>query len=192
MTLTHQDLMSLEQYAEQREQFRARVMEHKKNRRVALGEHAALYFEDALTMQYQIQEMLRLERIFEARAIEEELAVYTPLIPDGNNWKATFMIEYGDEAERRQALARLRGIEERVYIQVADGERVSAIANEDLDRTSPDKTAAVHFMRFELSPAMVQAVKNGAPVLAGIDHPHYLAQTPFSLVVREALGKDLA
>ncbi|MEI6415207.1 MAG: DUF3501 family protein [Pseudomonadota bacterium] len=190
MTLTRQDLMSLEQYAERRHQFRAQVMEHKKNRRVALGEHAALYFEDALTMQYQIQEMLRIERIFEARAIEEEMAVYAPLIPDGSNWKATFMIEYGDEAERRQALARLIGIESRVYVQVAGLERVYAIANEDLDRSSPDKTAAVHFMRFELNPEMLESVKKGEPILAGIDHPAYLAKTPFSPAVRAALVKD--
>ena len=146
--LTHEDLYSLEQYARLRPEFRAKVIEHKKNRRLPLGDHAALYFEDALTMQYQVQEMLRLERLFEPEAIQEELDVYNPLIPDGRNWKATFMIEYPDEIERRQALAKLVGIEHKVWLQVQGYYRIFPIANEDLDRSAPDKTASVHFMRF--------------------------------------------
>ncbi len=191
MTLTRQDLMSLEQYAEQRAAFRARVIEHKKQRRVALGPHAALYFEDALTMQYQVQEMLRIERIFEAAGIQEELDVYNPLIPDGQNWKATFMVEYPDETERRAALAQLVGIEERVYVQVADFDRVYPICNEDLDRSSAEKTASVHFMRFELSPAMCAAVKEGAAIRAGVDHANYRVEVGLQPSVRDSLAADL-
>ncbi len=190
--LTHADLYSLEQYARIRPEFRARVMAHKKARRVALGAHAALYFEDALTMQYQVQEMLRLERIFEPEPIQAELDVYNPLIPDGSNWKATFMIEYPDVEERRQALARLLGVERAVWMQVADFSRVTPVANEDLDRTAADKTAAVHFLRFELTPAMVAAVKAGAAIAAGIDHPALQVATQLDATVRAALAGDLA
>ena len=191
--LTRADLYSLEKYAEVRPAFRARIIEHKKNRRVPLGAHAALYFEDALTMQYQVQEMLRIERIFEAKGIEEELEVYNALVPDGSNWKATFMVEYPDEAERREALARLIGVENAVWMQVAGFDRVRPIANEDLDRSTDDKTASVHFMRFELTPAMVAAVKSGAAISAGIDHPT-LQTTPSPLpdALRCALAADLA
>ncbi|MBM4180931.1 MAG: DUF3501 family protein [Betaproteobacteria bacterium] len=190
--LSRQDLFSLEHYAEVRADFRARVIAHKKNRRVPLGEHAALYFEDRLTMQYQIQEMLRIEKIFEAAGIQEELDVYNPLIPDGSNWKATFMVEFADEAERRAALARLVGIERDIWMRVEGFDPVFPIANEDLDRTAPDKTASVHFMRFELTPAMVAAVRNGAAISAGISHRDYQASlAPLPQSMRDALAADL-
>jgi hypothetical protein len=188
--LTHDDLMSLEQYARQRPQFRARVIAHKKHRRLPLGDHAALYFEDALTMQYQVQEMLRIERIFEAEGIQDELDVYNALIPDGSNWKATFMIEYADEAERRAALARLKGIERALWVQVADFEKVRPIANEDLDRETPDKTASVHFVRFEFTAPMIAAIKSGAAIRAGIDHPANPVETEIAGAVRESLIGD--
>lgn len=189
--LTHSDLYSLEEYARVRPEFRAKVMEHKKNRRVAIGEHAALYFEDALTMQYQVQEMLRIERIFEADGIQEELDVYNPLIPDGMNWKATFMLEFPDVEERKAALARLHGIEKALYVQVEGFDRVHPIANEDLDRETEDKTASVHFVRFELSPEMTAAVKQGAAIRAGIDHPGYREEVEVPGNVRDALAGDL-
>ncbi|OGT88669.1 MAG: hypothetical protein A2286_05195 [Gammaproteobacteria bacterium RIFOXYA12_FULL_61_12] len=189
--LTPSDLYSLEQYARVRNDFRAKVMEHKKHRRVAIGDHAALYFEDALTMQYQIQEMLRIERIFEPEGIQEELDVYNPLIPDGCNWKATFMIEYSDVEERRAALARLIGVEKAVYVQVDGFERVHPIANEDLERETEGKTASVHFLRFELTSVMATAVKQGAKVLAGIDHPQYWAEVVVAGKVRDSLAADL-
>jgi hypothetical protein len=190
--LTPADLYSLEQYARVRPEFRARVIAHKKARRVPLGAHAALHFEDALTMRYQVQEMLRLERIFEPEPIQEELDVYNPLIPDGGNWKATFMIEYPDVEERRQALARLVGVERAVWVRVADFARVAPVANEDLDRTTADKTAAVHFLRFELTPEMAAAVKAGAAIAAGIDHPALQVATQLDATVRAALAGDLA
>lgn len=189
--LSHESLFSLEQYARQRKDFRARVIEHKKNRQLPLGPHATLYFEDALTMQYQVQEMLRLERMFEPELIQEELDVYNPLIPDGSNWKATFMVEYPDENERRAALVRLIGIEKAVWLQVGDLDKIRPVANEDLDRETEDKTAAVHFMRFELSPAMVAAVKSGAGIRAGIDHPQYQADIQVPQNVRDSLANDL-
>lgn len=191
--LTRDDLYSLEKYSQIRNDFRAKVMEHKKNRRLPLGEHAALYFEDALTMQYQVQEMLRIERIFEAQGIQEELDVYNPLIPDGNNWKATFMMEYPDVDQRRQALAKLVGVERKVWMRVEGFDPVTPIANEDLDRTAPDKTASVHFMRFELTREMAAAVKVGAAISAGIDHPAYsVIVKPVPDNVRAALAADLA
>jgi hypothetical protein len=189
--LTRKDLYSLEQYAEVRADFRRKVIEHKRHRRLALDEHITLYFEDALTVQYQIQEMLRIERIYEAAGIEEELAVYGPLIPDGHNWKATFMIEFADESERKQALARLIGIEDTVWLQVGEHERIAAIANEDLDRTAPDKTASVHFMRFELTPAMQVDAKNGARLIAGVDHPACQLACEMPEGVRVSLVGDL-
>ncbi|MDP2786724.1 MAG: DUF3501 family protein [Pseudomonadota bacterium] len=189
--LTRDDLYSLEKYAEVRADFRTQVINHKKNRRLALDAHIALYFEDALTVQYQIQEMLRIERIFEAAGIQEELDVYNPLIPDGRNWKATFMVEYADEAERRPALARLIGIEDAVWMQVAGFDRIYAIANEDLDRSAADKTASVHFMRFELTPAMQAAAKNGARLMAGVEHPACQASREIPDNVRAALVGDL-
>jgi len=189
--LTRNDLYSLEKYSAIKADFRARVMEHKKNRRVPIGDHATLYFEDALTMQYQVQEMLRLERIFEAESIQEELDVYNPLIPDGSNWKATFMVEYDDVEERKKALAQLIGIENTVWVKVGSFNKVFAIANEDLDRTAPDKTSAVHFMRFELTPEMVAAVKQDATIKAGIDHPAYRQETELPAVKRDSLAGDL-
>jgi hypothetical protein len=191
--LSRDDLMSLETYAEQRADFRARVIAHKKNRQVQLGENATLYFEDRLTMQYQIQEMLRIERIFDAEGIKEELDAYNPLIPDGSNWKATFMIEFTDENDRKAALAKMIGIEDKVWMQVAGYDKVYAIADEDLERDNAEKTSAVHFMRFELSPEMVAAVKAGADIGAGIDHEAYsetIAVLPAN--IRDSLAADLA
>jgi hypothetical protein len=189
--LTRDDLYSLEKYAEIRSQLRARVMSHKKDRRVPLGLHATLYFEDRLTMQYQIQEMLRAERIFEAAGIQEELDAYNPLIPDGANWKATFMVEYEDENERREALSRLVGIEDKVWVEVAEMGKVWAIADEDLEREDETKTSSVHFLRFELNPDMVAAVKQGAAVAAGIEHPAYRQQVTMAQNVRDSLAGDL-
>jgi len=189
--LSREDLYSLEKYAAIRPDFRAKVMEHKKLRRVAIGDHAALYFEDALTMQYQVQEMLRLERIFEPQGIQDELDVYNPLIPDGSNWKATFMVEYEDEAERRVALAQMIGIEKAIWVQVDGYGKVHPIANEDMDRETEDKTASVHFLRFELTPEMVAAVKQGAIVRAGIEHPGYQGEVELPQQVRDSLAGDL-
>jgi len=189
--LSHEDLYSLEEYSRIRPEFRARVMEHKKDRRVAIGDHAALYFEDALTMQYQVQEMLRIERIFEAEGIQDELDVYNPLIPDGQNWKATFMMEYGDVEERKQALARLIGVEQALWVQVDGFDKVHPIANEDLDRSTEEKTSSVHFVRFELTPEMAAAAKSGAVIRAGITHPAYTAETELSQSVRDSLVGDL-
>jgi hypothetical protein len=190
--LTREDLYSLEQYAEQRSAFRDKVMAHKKNRRVPLGPHATLYFEDRLTIQYQVQEMLRVERIFEAAGIDEELEAYNPLIPDGGNWKATFMLEYDDVNERRVALEKLIGIEDRVWAKVAGYSPVYAIADEDLERETEEKTSAVHFLRFELTPQMVAAVKEGAAIGMGIDLPAYrFALEPLPENIRAALALDL-
>jgi hypothetical protein len=189
--LTRADLYSLEQYAEQRNAFRDRVMARKKNRRVALGPHATLYFEDRLTIQYQVQEMLRAERIFEAAAIQEELDAYNPLIPDGRNWKATFMLEYADEAERRRALEQLIGIEDRVWARIAGHDSIYAIADEDLERATADKTSAVHFLRFEFTPPMIAAAKEGAAIALGIDLPAYTAAVdPLPDGTRDTLVKD--
>ncbi|MBK9954935.1 MAG: DUF3501 family protein [Rhodocyclaceae bacterium] len=190
--LTHAELYSLEQYARVRPEFRTRVIAHKKTRLVELGEHATLHFEDRLIMQYQVQEMLRLERMFEPELIQEELDVYNPLIPDGTNWKATFMVEYSDPDERKVQLARLIGIEKAVWVRVADLARVQPIANEDLDRETEDKTSSVHFLRFELSPEMIAALKGGAALTIGIDHPAYRATVTPSTTVRESLIADLA
>ncbi len=190
--LTRESLYSLEQYAQVRDDFRARVMEHKRDRRLQLGENATLYFEDRLTMQYQVQEMLRIERIFEAAGIEEELQAYNPLIPDGSNWKATFMVEFPDVEERREKLRQLVGIEDRVWLQVGESDKIRPIADEDLERGSEDKTSAVHFLRFELSPAQVAALKEGAPLAAGIDHDHYHVEVrPVPDHVRASLLADL-
>lgn len=192
MTLTRNDLMSLEHYSTARAEFRAKVLEHKRNRSLAIGPNATWMFEDQLTMQYQVQEMLRVERIFEAEAIQEELDAYNPLIPDGRNWKATFLLEFPDADERRQRLAQLKGIEDRCWIQVAGCERVPAIADEDLERGNDDKTSAVHFLRFELTPQMCAQVKAGAALAGGIDHDNYrheVASVPHDL--RDSLAKDL-
>jgi hypothetical protein len=190
--LTHENLFSLEKYARIRPEFRAKVIAHKKNRQLPLGANATLYFEDALTMQYQVQEMLRLERMFEPEPIQDELDVYNPLIPDGCNWKATFMVEFPDEDERRQKLTQLIGIEKAIWVQVEGFDKVNPIANEDLDRETEDKTSAVHFLRFELTPAMAAAAKQGAPIRAGIDHPNYQAEITLPAAIRDSLAGDLA
>ena len=185
-------LLSLEAYARERNAFRARVIEHKKRRAVALGEHVTLLFEDELTMRYQILEMLRIERIFEEDGIQQELDAYNPLVPDGSNLKATMMIEYPDVAERQRALARLKGIEDRVWVQAGEAARVYAIADEDLERENEEKTSAVHFLRFELDPVMRQALQGGAQLRIGVDHPQYQAQVVTLPAVRDALAADLA
>ena len=191
--LTREDLYSLEKYAEVRGEFRERVLRHKKDRRIALGTNAALYFEDRLTMQYQVQEMLRIERIFEAAGINEELEAYNPLIPDGSNGKATFMVEFPEIEERRAMLKQLKGIEDRVYVQVADFDRVYAIADEDLDRTDDEKTSAVHFLRFEFPAEQVAALKAGANFAAGIDHENYTVEiVPVAAPIRASLVEDFA
>jgi hypothetical protein len=189
--LTHDSLYSLEAYARVREAFRAKIIAHKKVRTVELGAHVSIHFEDQLTMQYQVQEMLRLERIYEPELIQEELDVYNPLIPDGTNWKATLMFEYPDVAERREALGRLMGAEKAVYAEVANFARVIAFANEDLDRTTSDKTSAVHFLRFELTPDMIAAAKAGAAIRVGIDHAHYKAEMTLPQTTRNSLVADL-
>jgi hypothetical protein len=190
--LSHKDLYSLEEYARIRPEFRTRVMDHKKNRRLPIGPNAALYFEDELTMKYQIQEMLRIERIFEPDGIQDELDVYNPLIPDGMNWKATFMMEYHDAEERKQALASLVGVEEAIWVQVEGFEKVRPIANEDLQRSTEEKTASVHFLRFELSQAMIDALKSGASLSAGIDHPAYTHTVDqVDSPIKSSLLKDL-
>ncbi len=190
--LSRSDLYSLEEYSTLRPEFRQQVMAHKKNRRVPLGDSAALYFEDRLTMQYQVQEMLRAERIFESEGIQEELDAYNPLIPDGSNLKATFMIEVADEDERRQRLAELKGIENEVWIRVDGFDPVFAIADEDLERENEEKTSSVHFMRFELTPDMVAAAKQGAALGAGISHAACTVQLePLPDNIRTALVVDL-
>ena len=189
--LTRQDLFNLEKYAEIRNEFRSQVMAHKKNRRLALNDHAVIYFEDRMTMQYQIQEMLRIERIFEAEGIQQELEVYNTLIPDGSNWKATFMIEYGNVEERKNALTKLIGVERSVWFNVDGNEKVYAICNEDMYRETEDKTSAVHFMRFELSPSMVASAKVGLPITFGIDHPFYKTEMVIPPNIQQALIIDL-
>lgn len=184
------DLWKLEEYAEQRLAFREKVLAHKRTRTVHIGPNLTLLFEDRLLIQYQIQEMLRIERIFEKAAIQEELDAYNPLIPDGSNWKATCLIEYEDVAERRQALARLKGIEHRIWVRIGDGERVLAHADEDLERSNEDKTSAVHFLRFELGAAHADAVKRGGSVRLGVDHPQYRHEVELPAAVRQALAAD--
>ena len=189
--LSKKDLFSLEKYSEIRNEFREKVMKHKKNRRLAFNNHAVLYFEDALTMQYQVQEMLRIERIFEAEGIQQELDVYNTLIPEGANWKATFMIEYTDVQERKAALAKLIGVERSIWIKVEESEKVYAIANEDMDRETEDKTSAVHFMRFELTKDMITNIKVGLPIIFGIDHDLYKTEIIVPPKVQRALIVDL-
>lgn len=190
--LTRDDLYSLEKYAEVRKDFRARVLAHKRDRKVLVGPVATLYFEDRMTMHYQIQEMLRVERIFEAAGIQDELDAYNPLVPDGSNWKATFMIEVPDVDERRRVLAGLVGVEDRVWVKVGDSDRVYAIADEDMERETEEKTSSVHFLRFELTPAMVAAAKQGAAIGIGIDHPQYRHSVePVADAVRASLVGDL-
>jgi hypothetical protein len=191
--LTRDKLMTLEDYARSRDEFRARVMEHKRRRTLSLGEHITLMFEDDLTVHYQIQEMLRAERIFEQAGIQDELDAYNPLVPDGRNWKATMMIEYPDEDERRQMLEKLIGVEDKVWIKVEGYPRVYAIADEDMERENAEKTSSVHFLRFELDAAMVQALKRGARLAVGVDHPQYRTTIDVvSAAVRQSLVADLA
>ena len=189
--LDRSKLWGLEDYAVERPAFRRQVIAHKRHRRVRLTDHAALYFEDFLTMKYQVQEMLRVERIFEPAEIEAEIEAYNPLIPDGSNWKATFMIEYPDVEQRRRALERLKDIEQRVWAQVGDGDRVFAIANEDLDRSNEDKTAAVHFLRFELSADQIGALRQATRLRFGIDHPSMTCAVEPDGAVRDSLLSDL-
>ena len=184
-------LWTLERYAAERPAFRARVLAHKRARRVHLGPHATLLFEDLLTMRYQVQEMLRAERIFEPAEIEAEIAAYNPLIPDGANWKATLLFEYQDAAERRRALARMPGIEHRVWAEVTGQERLFAAANEDMERSTDAKTAAVHFLRFELGPDRVAALRAGARLAMGIDHDALPYRVEVADEVRDALLRDL-
>jgi hypothetical protein len=191
--LRPEDLFSLEQYAKQRPEFRPKVIAHKRNRTLQCGPNATWCFEDRLTVQYQVQEMLRIERIFEAEGIADELHAYNPLIPDGSNWKVTLLIEFPEVAERRQALASMKGIEDRCWVQVAGHERVFAIADEDLERENEEKTSSVHFLRFELTPAMVAAAKGGAAISIGMDHDAYRhAIDPLPAAARDALVRDLA
>ena len=193
MALKRESLLTLEAYAKTRRDFRARVIAHKKNRTVHLGEHVTLIFEDQLTIQYQVQEMLRVEKIFEEAGIQDELDAYNPLIPDGRNFKATMMIEYEDANERKGALARLKGVEDRAYVQVEGLQKVFAIADEDLERENEQKTSSVHFLRFELTDEMADALKYGMTIAVGIDHPHYAARLdPLRVEARDALLKDLA
>ena len=191
--LTREDLFNLERYAAERPAFRERVIRHKRSRRLPIGPNATLHFEDRLTIQYQVQEILRTERIFEPGEIEAELDAYNPLIPDGSNWKATFMIEFDDEDERRAALGRLVGIEDRVWARVGASDPVRAVADEDLDRSTAEKTSAVHFLRFELPREHAAAARAGAPLAVGIDHPGYPHRAdPVPEAVRASLAADLA
>jgi hypothetical protein len=191
--IKRESLMTLEAYAKARKDFRARVIAHKKARTVHLGEHLTLAFEDELTMRYQIQEMLRIEKIFEEEGIQGELDAYNPLVPDGSNFKATMLIEYDDVGERRRALAKLRGIEDRVYVQVEGCPKVYAIADEDLERENEEKTSSVHFLRFELTPEMVAALKYGVGLGIGVDHAEYRAEIPrVGAETRAALVADLS
>ena len=190
--ITAESLMSLEQYAKARNDFRAKVLAHKKNRTVQLGEHITLVFEDELTMRYQIQEMLRVERIFEEEGIRDELDAYNPLVPDGSNWKATMLIEYPNVEERQLALAKLIGIEDCVWIGIAGHPRVYANADEDLERENEEKTSAVHFLRFELTQPVRQALKDGAGLSVGVDHPNYKASVDaVAAGLRSSLLNDL-
>jgi len=190
--ITRESLMTLEAYAKGRKDFRARVIAHKKDRTVHLGEHVTLIFEDELTMRYQVQEMLRAEKIFEEAGIQEEIDAYNPLVPDGRNWKATMMIEYEDVEERREALSKLKGIEDRAWVRVAGFDPVYAIADEDLERENEEKTSSVHFLRFQLGEAMGRAAKEGAGLAIGVDHPHYRAALdPVPEPIRASLAGDL-
>jgi len=186
------DLMSLEQYARERPAFRARVLAHKSSRQLAVGPDVTWCFEDRLTIQYQVQEMLRTERIFEPQGIADELGAYNPLIPDGSNWKVTLLIEFVQPAERARALAQLKGVEDRCWVQVAGHERVFAIADEDLERENAEKTSAVHFLRFELDAPRLEALKHGASLGAGVDHDRYRhAVEPIGERLRASLLGDL-
>ena len=191
--LSRDQLMTLEAYAKARPEIRAQVMAHKKDRTIALGDHLTLIFEDVLTIRYQIQEMLRVERIFEEAGIQDELDAYNPLIPDGSNWKATMLIEYPDVAERQVMLGRLKGIEDKLWVQAAGQAQIYAIADEDMERANEEKTSAVHFIRFELDTASSAAIKAGAAIAIGVEHPEYTSHIgALPEPVRAALAKDMA
>jgi hypothetical protein len=191
--ITRDSLLPLEAYAKTRKSFREQVIAHKKARTVHLGEHVTLLFEDELTIRYQIQEMLRIEKTFEEEGIQDELQVYNPLVPDGRNWKATLLVEYEDVEERKRALERLKGIEDRLWVHVDGFARVYAIADEDLERENETKTSSVHFARFELTPEMIAALKGGAALSMGVDHPAYsFSLSPVPEPTRLALLRDLS
>jgi Protein of unknown function (DUF3501) len=191
--ISRDSLLTLEAYAKSRSDYRKKVLAHKKPRSVHLGEHLTLLFEDELTIRYQIQEMLRAEKTYEEAGIQDELDVYNPLVPDGSNWKATLLIEYEDIEERKRALASLKGIEDRVWVQVDGCARVHAIADEDLERENAEKTSAVHFVRFELTAEMIAALKYGVALAIGVDHPAYaFTLAPVPHATRRALLADLA
>jgi len=193
LKLTRKDLYSLEDYTTMRDDYRKKIIAHKADRRVEIGDHVLLSFEDKLIMQYQIQEMLKTERIFDAAGIEEELDTYNPLIPDGSNWKATMLIQYPDVEERQQKLKQLIGIENLTWVRVAGFEKVFAIADEDLERDNAEKTSAVHFLRFELSDAMLAATKSGSAISVGVDHTNYQQTTgPLPDNIRDSLASDLS
>ncbi len=190
--LSRPDLMSLEQYASERTRLRSEVIAHKQVRNVQVGPNMTWCFEDYITIRYQILEMLRAERIFESDGIQGELDAYNPLIPDGSNWKVTLLLEFPDPDQRRVALEKLMGVEDRCWIRVSEMERVFAIADEDMERTNDEKTSAVHFLRFELSPSMVQAMKSGASLSIGVDHDNYRhVQSPLPAPIRDSLARDL-
>jgi hypothetical protein len=191
--ISRKSLMTLEAYAKARKEFRAQVIAHKKHRTVHLGDHVTLIFEDELTIRYQIQEMLRIEKIFEEQGIQDEIDAYNPLVPDGRNFKATMLIEYEDENERKAALARMKGIEDRTWVRVEGCAPVYAIADEDLDRENEEKTSSVHFLRFELTDEMAESLKYGVSLAIGVDHPHYTAKLePVPAEIRSSLVRDLA
>ena len=190
--ITRESLLTLEAYAKERTAFRARAIAHKRTRTVSVGEHVTLLFEDELTIRYQIQEMLRIEKTFEEAGIQDELDAYDPLVPDGTNLKATMLVEYEDSDERRRALERLRGIEDHVWLRVGGGAPVHAISDEDLDRSNEQKTSSVHFLRFELDVPMIAGFKAGQRVVVGVDHPEYRAEVALAENVRAALAADFA
>jgi hypothetical protein len=191
--LARADLMSLEQYADERLRLRNEVIAHKQLRNVAVGPNMTWCFEDRTTIRYQILEMLRAERIFESAGIQAELDAYNPLIPDGSNWKVTLLLEFPDPGERRAALENLIGVEDRCWVRVSEMQRIFAIADEDLARENDEKTSAVHFLRFELSPSMVEAMKGNGSLSLGVDHDHYrYSRSPLPAAARDALCRDLA
>ena len=190
--IARESLLSLEAYARSRKEFRARAIDHKRRRTVHVGEHLTLQFEDELTVRYQVQEMLRIERIFEEEGIRAELDAYNPLVPDGSNWKATMLLEYPDPDERRARLAELKGVERRIWVQVDGCERVYAVADEDLERESEEKTSSVHFLRFELRPEMIEPLRGDAGLSIGVDHPRYQVSVQVGPQTRSSLAEDLA
>jgi hypothetical protein len=189
--LVIQDLYSPEDYSKIRESFRREILAHKSSRSIAIGNHVRLLFEDRMTIQYQIQEMLRVEKIFEEQAIQDELDTYNPLIPDGNNWKVTMLIEYPEPEQRQKALSLLVGIENLVWVKIGDSDKVFAIADEDLDRSTPDKTSSVHFLRFELPSTQAKNLDKSVPIAIGIDHNNYQHQTDICKTTKASIIEDL-